>query len=234
MKPRALSSNTPNPKFIVSFAGAVVPARMPGFPNPHSRRDFGGHGRVNTKRAANRHVCEGVFRRPTVTGKRSNRNRNVGLYEHVNLQVQAIVYRNIPLVTTPLCGMSIGTPAGTESGTRRDTSGRGTPGRRRDGGGIYNYVISPDVPSPVCADPGVPAAGFPDWFEVVFDGQSFRPIGVKPYSRADGEESVIVIWESQCAECGVAFQFNEGRKLNIGRKRRCDGCKAPGKGVRRS
>jgi hypothetical protein len=37
------------------------------------------------------------------------------------------------------------------------------------------------------------------------EDQVYRLIGSAPYAKAEGELSVILTWESQCAECGETF-----------------------------
>ena len=37
------------------------------------------------------------------------------------------------------------------------------------------------------------------------EGQVYRLIGSSPYEKAEGELSVILTWESRCAECGDTF-----------------------------
>ncbi len=143
MKPRLTSSDTPNAEFFGCFAGAVIPARMPRFPNADGGCDFRSHGRINAERPSDRHAGERVFRCSTLARKCSIRDWDVGVYAHVRLHVSPLVCHYNHVGATILCCMSAGTSIGTDFGTRRDASGHGTSGQRRDTGGIYNYVISP-------------------------------------------------------------------------------------------
>jgi hypothetical protein len=61
----------------------------------------------------------------------------------------------------------------------------------------------------------LPLMQFPTGFAVVFDAQEFRPGEVAPYRTADGEDSHIITWQTDCPRCGETFSFTRGRKLHI-------------------
>ena len=37
-------------------------------------------------------------------------------------------------------------------------------------------------------------------------GQEYRFVRTEPYTRRDGSETIVEIWESHCARCGRLFQ----------------------------
>jgi hypothetical protein len=51
-------------------------------------------------------------------------------------------------------------------------------------------------------------------------GQSYTLIRIKPYERKDGRMSVVLVWQSRCAECGKSFEASTGRNPSSW-KRRC-------------
>lgn len=38
-------------------------------------------------------------------------------------------------------------------------------------------------------------------------GQTYRCVGEEPYTRRDGTDTTLMVWESECAKCGQAFKF---------------------------
>lgn len=43
-----------------------------------------------------------------------------------------------------------------------------------------------------------------------YRGQRYELIGSEPHRRCDGTLSVILIWRSQCPECGASFTTTSG------------------------
>jgi hypothetical protein len=41
----------------------------------------------------------------------------------------------------------------------------------------------------------------------------FRLVELKPYTRADGTESAVAVWQTTCAECGCAVTVETGNRL---------------------
>jgi len=80
------------------------------------------------------------------------------------------------------------------------------------------------VPSERPGDLACPGRPFPDWFEVEFKGQWFRPIGVCPHTRLDGVETFLVTWRAACVGCGEAFTMQTGRVFK-NPTRRCPHCR---------
>jgi hypothetical protein len=37
------------------------------------------------------------------------------------------------------------------------------------------------------------------------DGRRFVCIGAQPYTRKDGSETALLVWQAQCVECGAPF-----------------------------
>ena len=58
-------------------------------------------------------------------------------------------------------------------------------------------------------------AGQSEIFSATHKGQRFVVIAAKPYTRANGEPSMVLTWQAACAHpgCGKAFTFTTGRKL---------------------
>lgn len=53
-------------------------------------------------------------------------------------------------------------------------------------------------------------------------GQSFECVGFKPYVRADGSETELVIMQAKCAKCGLPFRFTVPQgKMSFHPNRRC-------------
>jgi len=72
---------------------------------------------------------------------------------------------------------------------------------------------------------------FPPDFAIEHDQQIYRPIGVLTFTTRDGQESRVIEWITNCPSCGTEFTVTTGTLFREPR-RRCDGCKAPGRPVR--
>jgi ribosomal protein S27AE len=72
---------------------------------------------------------------------------------------------------------------------------------------------------------------FPPGFCITWDGQEYRPAGLRGHVRRDGTETILVDWHTNCPTCGdgmliaTTLDFHDPR-------RRCDDCKAPGRKVK--
>lgn len=65
-------------------------------------------------------------------------------------------------------------------------------------------------------------------------GQEYRFVRTEPYTRKDGSETIVEIWESHCAYCGKIFRTTRPANLSkLGWARRCSTHKMPGIGVRK-
>jgi ribosomal protein S27AE len=74
-------------------------------------------------------------------------------------------------------------------------------------------------------------ADFPFGFHITHDGQQYRPLGTRDYVRVDGQETMLIDWQTECPRCGVTFVITT--PLNFGSpRRRCEECKAPGRRVK--
>jgi hypothetical protein len=72
---------------------------------------------------------------------------------------------------------------------------------------------------------------FPPDFAVEYDQQLYRPMCIRPHINRDGNEIRVIEWLTNCPTCGVEFTVTTGVMFREPR-RRCDGCKAPGRRVR--
>jgi hypothetical protein len=73
-----------------------------------------------------------------------------------------------------------------------------------------------------------------DDHRVVYKGQIYRRIAIKPFMRVDGTVTQLATWETCCAECGEPFTIETTarvRKLR-GPNRRCAEHRRPGSPVR--
>lgn len=68
-------------------------------------------------------------------------------------------------------------------------------------------------------------SGFPEWFEVDYKGQWFRPVAFAPHTRMDGQQTFVVTWRAACIGCGEAFTMQTG-KVFKSPTRRCVHCRA--------
>jgi hypothetical protein len=68
----------------------------------------------------------------------------------------------------------------------------------------------------------------------MLEGQPYWLVGRRPYTRADGSETTLDVWESLCADCKAPFQFLRAGGQPIERfspNRRCDRHRRPGSRV---
>lgn len=72
-----------------------------------------------------------------------------------------------------------------------------------------------------------PAVGTVVWL----DEQAFELAGTQDHIRKDGTATTLLVWQSECADCGAAIKFMSPRKIS-GLKRRCADCAKPGRPVR--
>ena len=64
-------------------------------------------------------------------------------------------------------------------------------------------------------------------------GQRYIAVAAKPYTRADGTETQIIVWESPCADCGEPFLCPApAAAARFQPNRRCPKHKRPGQRVR--
>jgi hypothetical protein len=59
-------------------------------------------------------------------------------------------------------------------------------------------------------------------------GQRYVCTSVSPYTRRDGTQTTVLVWESQCAECGETFTFKTPNRERFEPNRRCHAHKKPG------
>lgn len=68
--------------------------------------------------------------------------------------------------------------------------------------------------------------------EITIRSQTFRAVRFVPYTTKDNRQVELLVWESRCADCGKTFEHRTtGGGRGPGDRRRCDGCKSPGKPV---
>ena len=66
------------------------------------------------------------------------------------------------------------------------------------------------------------------------DGQRYELIGTEPYTRRDGSETTLSLWQSECPVCGKAFEVRTpARARKFEPSRRCEKHKRPGVRVNR-
>lgn len=41
--------------------------------------------------------------------------------------------------------------------------------------------------------------------EHVYRGRTFRQVGTEPYTRLDGSETQLIVWQAPCVACGAPF-----------------------------
>lgn len=64
------------------------------------------------------------------------------------------------------------------------------------------------------------------------NGQEYRLIGFQPYTRANGSETELALWEGHCAQCGAPFLIRLALSFaKFQPNRRCAKHKSPGKRV---
>ena len=59
-------------------------------------------------------------------------------------------------------------------------------------------------------------------------GQEYLCLAVSPYTRRDGTQSLLLVWESKCAECGDTFAFKTPNRERFEPNRRCQAHRKPG------
>ena len=73
-----------------------------------------------------------------------------------------------------------------------------------------------------------------DDLQVTYRGQIYRRIAVEPYIRADGSETRLATWQSECPECGELFEITTTRLHRLRQpNRRCPEHRRPGSPVRK-
>ncbi len=58
--------------------------------------------------------------------------------------------------------------------------------------------------------------------------QKYVCTAVSPYTRRDGTQSALLVWESRCAECGEVFTFKTPNGEKFEPNRRCQEHRRPG------
>ncbi len=61
-----------------------------------------------------------------------------------------------------------------------------------------------------------------------YKDQKYLCTAVSPYTRRDGTQSALLVWESQCAECGEVFTFKTPNGEKFEPNRRCQEHRRPG------
>jgi hypothetical protein len=98
----------------------------------------------------------------------------------------------------------------------------------------------PQTVASQCSDPGtvagncsgtVAANTFPEGFEIIHDGQAYRPLGIRDHERDDGTSIKVIDWQTECPSCGVTFVVWTRMAFSTP-NRRCTACKKPGLTVR--
>lgn len=113
-----------------------------------------------------------------------------------------------------------------QNGTNRDMparEGRDKRDRTRD-------TVLPYPCVPLCPPAGVPL------IVIGHSGTRWVVVAIRPYVRKDGESSFIVTWSGKCKTCGLPFQIETGRTVNLQHesggsgnfgRANCDACKKP-------
>jgi hypothetical protein len=78
-----------------------------------------------------------------------------------------------------------------------------------------------------------PMTGFPEGFRIEWRGQSYRPLGTRDHTKADGSVIPVIDWETACPDCGQHFTIFTTLAFHDPR-RRCDACKDPNRRVVRN
>ena len=89
-------------------------------------------------------------------------------------------------------------------------------------------VPAPAAPAMALAFEKVPAIGT----AVLWRGQPYTLVAVKPYTRKDGGASQVLVWEAPCWDCGEAFRVSRGLSGSKGVNRRCQQHKQTGSPVK--
>jgi hypothetical protein len=67
-----------------------------------------------------------------------------------------------------------------------------------------------------------------------YDGQRYELVRTEPYTRTDGGETELSIWQSECPVCGGAFEVRTpARARKFEPNRRCRKHRRPGVRVNR-
>jgi hypothetical protein len=62
-----------------------------------------------------------------------------------------------------------------------------------------------------------------------FDGQRYELVRSEPYTRQDGGETALLVWQSNCPVCGALFEVRTPAKASkFQPNRRCSKHKRPG------
>lgn len=61
-----------------------------------------------------------------------------------------------------------------------------------------------------------------------YKGQGYVCVAVSPHTRRDGSPTVLLGWESECAECGETFSFKTPNTGKFEPNRRCQAHRKPG------
>ena len=61
-----------------------------------------------------------------------------------------------------------------------------------------------------------------------YKDQKYLCVSVEPYTRRDGTQTALLLWESQCAECGEPFSFKAPNRDKFEPNRRCQAHRKPG------
>ncbi len=68
-------------------------------------------------------------------------------------------------------------------------------------------------------------------FEIGVNGQRYRLTAVEPHTKRDGSVTELLVWQTECAQCGCAM-VTRSPSNRAPDTRRCDLHKAPGRRVR--
>jgi len=62
---------------------------------------------------------------------------------------------------------------------------------------------------------------------VNWQGQTFKLVAINPYQRQDGRETIVLVWQSNCAVCGCPFETITPQRKFKYPTRRCAAHKKP-------
>ena len=63
------------------------------------------------------------------------------------------------------------------------------------------------------------------------EGQRYELVAVKGHIRKDGTPTILLSWQSHCADCGSAFKIVTGLRVKGSVNRRCPLHTSPGRSV---
>ena len=67
-----------------------------------------------------------------------------------------------------------------------------------------------------------------------YDGQRYDLVRTEPYTRTDGSQTELSVWQSECPVCGEAFEVRTPKRARKSEpNRRCGKHKRPGVRVNR-